>query len=111
MGPEHPAVATALNNLATLYQDQGDYARAIEAARRSNQIRTNIYAGLMLSVALVQTGAPEQARTQFELVRRSWPTFDVRRYADIVIARQCAQSPLVPHLQRVLRELAAVTTK
>ena len=28
LGPEHPATATSLNNLAALYQDMGEYAKA-----------------------------------------------------------------------------------
>ena len=28
LGPEHPDTATALNNLANLFRDQGDYAEA-----------------------------------------------------------------------------------
>src|SRR5260221_52503 len=33
-GPEHPNVATSLNNLAGLYQDQGKYAEAEQLSRR-----------------------------------------------------------------------------
>ena len=28
LGPEHPDVATSLNNLGTLYQNMGEYAKA-----------------------------------------------------------------------------------
>jgi len=34
-GPDHPDVATSLNNLASLYQDQGDYASAEPLYKRS----------------------------------------------------------------------------
>src|SRR5262249_24616018 len=35
LGPEHPAVAVSLNNLALLYQDQGRYAEAERLAKRA----------------------------------------------------------------------------
>ncbi len=35
LGPEHPNLATRLNNLAGLYQDQGKYAEAEPLYRRS----------------------------------------------------------------------------
>ena len=39
LGPEHPNVATALNNLAKLYYDQGRYADAEPLFKRSLAIR------------------------------------------------------------------------
>ncbi len=35
LGPEHPAVATSLNNLALLYGNQGKYAQAESLYRRA----------------------------------------------------------------------------
>jgi tetratricopeptide (TPR) repeat protein len=35
LGPEHPGLATDLNNLALLYQDQGKYGEAEPLFRRS----------------------------------------------------------------------------
>src|SRR2546426_10246934 len=35
LGPEHPDVATSLNNLAALYQTQGQYAQAEPLYKRS----------------------------------------------------------------------------
>jgi len=35
LGPDHPDVATSLNNLATLYYQQGDYAKAEPLFKRS----------------------------------------------------------------------------
>jgi tetratricopeptide (TPR) repeat protein len=35
LGPDHPDVATALNNLASLLQDKGDYADAEPLYRRA----------------------------------------------------------------------------
>ena len=35
LGPDHPSVGTSLNNLATLYQDQGNYAKAEPLLKRS----------------------------------------------------------------------------
>jgi tetratricopeptide (TPR) repeat protein len=37
-GPEHPDVATSLNNLAMLYQDQGKYAEAESLYQRALRI-------------------------------------------------------------------------
>jgi CHAT domain-containing protein len=39
LGPEHPDVATSLNNLAALYEDQGKYSEAEPLLKRALQIR------------------------------------------------------------------------
>ena len=39
VGPDHPDVATSLNNLAVLYQVQGQYAQAEPLYKRSLAIR------------------------------------------------------------------------
>ena len=39
VGPDHPDVATSLNNLAALYRTQGDYAKAEPLYKRSLAIR------------------------------------------------------------------------
>ena len=39
LGPDHPAVATDLNNLALLLQNKGDYAGAEPLFRRALAIR------------------------------------------------------------------------
>ena len=39
VGPEHPDVATSLNNLAELYRTLGDYAKAEPLYKRSLAIR------------------------------------------------------------------------
>lgn len=41
LGPRDPNVATALNNLGTLYQDKGDYAKAEPIFKRALAIREN----------------------------------------------------------------------
>ena len=41
LGPEHPNVATSLNNLAGLYEDQGKYAEAEPLYRRALAIQEN----------------------------------------------------------------------
>jgi tetratricopeptide (TPR) repeat protein len=38
LGPEHPNVATSLNNLAALYKAQGRYAEAEPLYRRALEI-------------------------------------------------------------------------
>ncbi|MEN9215954.1 MAG: tetratricopeptide repeat protein, partial [Gloeomargarita sp. HHBFW_bins_162] len=35
LGPDHPDVATSLNNLAGLYESQGNYAQALPLRQRS----------------------------------------------------------------------------
>jgi tetratricopeptide (TPR) repeat protein len=39
LGPEHPDVATSLNNLAALYHNQGQYAKAEPLYQRALAIR------------------------------------------------------------------------
>lgn len=38
VGPDHPSVATSLNNLAALYETQGHYAQAEPLYKRALQI-------------------------------------------------------------------------
>ena len=38
LGPDHPDVATSLNDLASLYDTQGDYAKAEPLYKRSLSI-------------------------------------------------------------------------
>lgn len=45
LGPDHPDVATSLNNLALLYNTMGDYARAEPLSERSLAIRELRQAG------------------------------------------------------------------
>jgi tetratricopeptide (TPR) repeat protein len=42
VGPNHPDVATSLNNLAALYRTQGDYAKAEPLYKRSLAIREKV---------------------------------------------------------------------
>jgi len=39
VGPDHPSVATSLNNLAEIYRTQGDYAKAEPLYKRSLSIK------------------------------------------------------------------------
>jgi hypothetical protein len=43
MGPEHPDVAQSLNNLAGLYQAQGQYAKAEPLHQRALAIREKVF--------------------------------------------------------------------
>jgi tetratricopeptide (TPR) repeat protein len=43
LGPDHPGVATSLNNLAVLYQEMGRPADAEPLARRALTIREKAY--------------------------------------------------------------------
>ena len=42
VGPDHPDVATSLNNLAELYRTQGDYAKAEPLYKRSLAIQEKV---------------------------------------------------------------------
>jgi hypothetical protein len=42
-GPDRPGVATDLNNLASLYQDQGQYAAALPLSQRALTIDEHAY--------------------------------------------------------------------
>jgi tetratricopeptide (TPR) repeat protein len=42
LGPEHPATATSLNNLGTLYVKMGDYAKAEPLLQRALKIREKV---------------------------------------------------------------------
>ena len=43
LGPDHPNVATDLNNLASQYQDQGNYAEALPLYQRALQLREKVF--------------------------------------------------------------------
>ena len=45
LGPEHPDVASSLNNLANLYCEQGKYAEAEPLYQRALHIREQVGAG------------------------------------------------------------------
>jgi len=38
LGPQHPSVATSLNNLAVLYKEMGDYEKALPLSQRTLEI-------------------------------------------------------------------------
>ena len=42
LGPEHPSVATSLNNLAGLYRHMGDYDKALPLFQRALDIREKV---------------------------------------------------------------------
>ena len=42
LGPQHPSVATTLNNLALLYESMGDYEKALPLYQRALEIRENV---------------------------------------------------------------------
>ncbi len=42
LGPEHPSVATTLNNLAGLYRQMGDYEKALPLYQRALEIREKV---------------------------------------------------------------------
>ena len=53
VGPDHPSVATSLNNLAELYHTQGQYAQAEPLCKRSLAIREEAFGPDHLSVATI----------------------------------------------------------
>jgi hypothetical protein len=46
LGPDHPDVAISLNNLASLYESQGQYAEAEPLQRRSRDFRKGTGRGM-----------------------------------------------------------------
>ena len=42
LGPQHPDVATTLNNLAVLYESMGDYEKALPLYQRALEIREKV---------------------------------------------------------------------
>ena len=78
LGPEHPDVATSLNNLAVLYRAQGQYAEAEPLYQRALAIRKRVlgpehpkvatclenYAILLRNMGRPEEAAPLEARAR-----------------------------------------------
>jgi len=61
LGPEHPDVATSLNNLAELYREQGRYAQAEPLQKRALAIVDTTQCGNSFG-NLRQTASGDRAR-------------------------------------------------
>jgi CHAT domain-containing protein len=79
LGPQHPQVAAALSNLATLYTDQGQYAQAEPLLQRAltlwEQARGDTHSHVptgfnTLAVLYQKQGRLDEARPLYERIRR-----------------------------------------
>ena len=58
LGKEHPNVATSLNNLALLYQEQGNYSKAEDLLVRSLAIKKKVLGEEHPDMANIQAMPP-----------------------------------------------------
>ena len=73
LGPEHPDVATTLNNLAGLYHSMGDYEKALPLYQRALDIREKVLGPQHPDVATTLNNLAELYR-QYGRIRKSTPT-------------------------------------
>jgi tetratricopeptide (TPR) repeat protein len=75
LGPQHPSIATTLNNLAALYLEMGEYEKALQLFQRALNIREKVLGTKHLDVAqtlnnlaelYLKTGEYEEALQLFQ---------------------------------------------
>lgn len=106
IAPDNPIRWVMLTWISQLYLNNGDFVRAEEAARRSDQIFRPPNAVYRLAAILVQLGKTEAAVAKIDQQRENWPNIDARHYADVTIAMRCRGAPKGAFLRRVYGDLA-----
>ena len=71
MGPEHPNVATSLNNLALIYYDQGKYAEAEPLYQRDLATQKRPWGPSILTWLQASTTWPCSTTTRVSMPRPS----------------------------------------
>ena len=73
LGPQHPDVATTLNNLAGLYRQMGDYEKALPLYQRALEISEKVLGPQHPDVATTLNNLAGLYR-QYGRLRKSTPT-------------------------------------
>ncbi|MDQ8699012.1 hypothetical protein [Hyphomicrobium sp. LHD-15] len=103
---DNPVRWVTLTWISLLYLNNGDFARAADAARRSDQVFRTPNTFYRLAAILVQLGEVKAAVEQIKQQQDNWPNLSPRHYADVVIPRRCGDAPKAAFLRRVYGDLA-----
>lgn len=106
MSADNPVRWVALTWISLLHLNNGDFVRAADAARRSDQIFRNPNTVYRLAAILVQLGEVNAAVEKIKQQQDNWPNLNPRHYADVVIPRRCGDAPKAGFLRRVYGDLA-----
>jgi hypothetical protein len=106
LSSDNPVRSVTLTWISLLYLNNGDFAHAAEAGRRSEQMFAAPNTVYRLAASLVQLGEKKAAVNLIDQQRGRWPNLDPRHYADVTIPRRCGNAPKAYYLYRVYSELA-----
>lgn len=102
----HPVRWVLLSWISMLAINRGDWDRALQAARDSEQIHTSPEGALRRAALLVRKGDTEGAIALIRAQRVAWPNLSPDHYASAVIGRRCANTPLAGFLGEFYGNLA-----
>jgi TolB-like protein len=106
MSPDNPVRWLTLYWIGRLYLNNGDFEKAVDAARRADQIFRSPDSFYQLAAILVRRGETEAALAQINQQRENWPNLDPRHYAEVAVMRRCGASPQAPFVRQVYADLA-----
>lgn len=106
LSPDNPVRWVTLTWISLLNLFNGDFPLALEAARRSDQIFRTPYTVFYLAGILVQLGKKDEAVSEIDRQRVTWPTLDPRHFADVAVPRLCGQAARADFVRRIFDDLA-----
>lgn len=106
ISPDNPVRWVTLTWISLLYLNNGDFVRAADAARRSDQVFRTPDTFYRLAAILVQLGDTKEAVEQIKQQQDNWPNLDPRHYAEVAIPRRCGDAPKAAFIHRVYSDLA-----
>ncbi|WP_139247971.1 hypothetical protein [Hyphomicrobium sp. CS1GBMeth3] len=106
LSPDNPVRWVTLYWISRLHLNNGDLAKALDAARRADQIFRSPDSFYQLAAILVQLRQPEAAAAEINQQRENWPNLDPRHYAEVAVARRCGDAPKAAFQLRVYGDLA-----
>ena len=106
LSPDNPVRWVTLTWISLLYLNNGDFERAADFSKRSNQVFRTPDTAYRLAAILVQLGDVKAAVETIQQQRETWPNLDPRHYANVAIPRRCGSEPQADFLHRVYGDLA-----
>jgi len=103
---DNPVRWVTLTWISLLYLNGEDLARAVDFARRADQIFRTPDTVYRLAAILVGLGEAEEAVALVAELRSTWPNLDPRHYAEVAIPRRCGSAPKSAYLRGIYGALA-----